>query len=124
MRIGVIGAGSWGTTLAAVAARNGQAVTLWGRNAEVVEAIEHTHRNPLYLGDLDLPAELHATTERAAVAGTEALLLVVPAQALRAVCADFAPHIGPTTPVAMPQAMASTFLTAPPTSAPITSSVR
>jgi glycerol-3-phosphate dehydrogenase (NAD(P)+) len=99
VKLGVIGAGSWGTALAAVAARNGHAVTLWAREAAVAEAIDASHRNPRYLGDVALPETIHATTRRDALSDCDAALLVVPAQALRAVCAGFSDTLGASTPV-------------------------
>ena len=51
MNVAVIGAGSWGTALAQVAATNGHSVALWARRAEVARAINDAHRNPDYLRD-------------------------------------------------------------------------
>jgi len=99
VNLGVIGAGSWGTALAAVAARNGHAVTLWGRDEAVAEAIDAGHRNPRYLGDIALPETIHATTRRDRLADCDAALVAVPAQALRAVCAGFSDTLGAGTPV-------------------------
>ena len=55
---GVIGGGAWGTALASVLARRGdtpQPVTLWAREAETVEAINHHHENRPFLADIRLP---------------------------------------------------------------------
>ena len=51
MRVGVVGAGSWGTALAHLMATKGNEVTLWHREPAVAEAINATHRNPKYLKD-------------------------------------------------------------------------
>ena len=83
--IGVIGAGAWGTALALIAARAGRNVTLWAREAEIVESIRRTGRNALFLPDIALPPAIAVTGDmKAAAAKAEALLIVVPAQHLRA----------------------------------------
>src|SRR5690606_30607581 len=51
----VLGAGSWGTALAALIARHGHPTVLWGRDAAVVEAIAARHENPRYLAGVPLP---------------------------------------------------------------------
>ena len=61
-RIAVIGAGSWGTTAAALAAGSTPTV-LWSRRPEVAESVNRAHRNPVYLPDHVLPDGLHATTD-------------------------------------------------------------
>ena len=81
-RLAVIGAGSWGTALAALAARNGLDTTLWGRDAAVAAAIDRDHENPRYLPGIPLPGNLRATTDlAAAVAGCHWVLVVVPSHA-------------------------------------------
>jgi glycerol-3-phosphate dehydrogenase (NAD(P)+) len=83
--IGVIGAGAWGTSLALTAARAGRKVRLWARETEVVEAIASRHENSLFLPGVPLPATIFGTADLgAAVAGAGALLIVPPAQHLRA----------------------------------------
>ncbi len=80
--LAVLGAGSWGTALASLAARNGLATTLWGRDAAVLEAIDRQHHNPRYLPGIDLPGALRATTDlAAAVSGCDWVLVVVPSHA-------------------------------------------
>jgi glycerol-3-phosphate dehydrogenase (NAD(P)+) len=64
--VAVLGAGSWGTALAALIARHGHATTLWGRDAAIVEAIDARHENPRYLPGIALPDALRATTGLAA----------------------------------------------------------
>jgi glycerol-3-phosphate dehydrogenase (NAD(P)+) len=87
MRIGVVGAGAWGTALAQVAAANGEPVTLWAREPEVIEAVNDSHENPLFLKGLALSPSIRATGDLAAMADCEALLIVSPAQHLRTVIA-------------------------------------
>jgi glycerol-3-phosphate dehydrogenase (NAD(P)+) len=77
MKIAVLGAGSWGTALAALMARHGHAVTLWGRDAAISAAIDQRHENPRYLPGIALPDNLRATTDMAAALATADLVLVV-----------------------------------------------
>jgi glycerol-3-phosphate dehydrogenase (NAD(P)+) len=85
VRIGVIGAGAWGTALAQVAAAEGEPTLIWALEPEVVEAINREHRNPLYLKGLELSPAIRATHDLDTLAGCEAFLVVTPAQHLRAV---------------------------------------
>src|SRR5215211_6771095 len=83
-RVAVIGAGSWGTALALVAAHNGHDVWLWAREPEVASQINRAHKNPYYLSSSDLPENIHATISLEAVlAGADFVLLVVPSHAMR-----------------------------------------
>jgi glycerol-3-phosphate dehydrogenase (NAD(P)+) len=79
----VIGAGAWGTALAAHLARTGRQVHLWSRNENVVREIETHGENRSYLADIPLPDGIVATTERDAIADADAALCVVPAQHVR-----------------------------------------
>jgi glycerol-3-phosphate dehydrogenase (NAD(P)+) len=87
MKVGVIGGGAWGTALAQVAAQGGEPVTLWAREPEVVAAINATHENPLFLAGVTLSPAIHATGDLGDLASCDALLVVVPAQHVRAVLA-------------------------------------
>jgi glycerol-3-phosphate dehydrogenase (NAD(P)+) len=83
-KIGVLGAGSWGTALAHLAGSVGHAVTLWAYEPEVTQGINREHRNPLYLSEVFLPETVVATGDlEAAVSGQDLLLFVVPAQHTR-----------------------------------------
>ena len=100
MRTAVIGAGSWGTALALVLAEAGHDVALWARSADVADAVNAEHRNPRYLSDYRLPACVRATTSYAeAVEGAEALVIVTPSAALRAVAHQLRQLVAPDTPV-------------------------
>jgi glycerol-3-phosphate dehydrogenase (NAD(P)+) len=91
-RIGIIGGGAWGSALALTARRAGRDVVLWAREPEVAAAINRDHANPLFLPDVSLDPAIGATTELGqAVRGADVLLLVVPAQHLRALAAALAP---------------------------------
>lgn len=97
--IGVIGAGSWGTALALVAAEAGRRVTLWARTRETAEAMVASRQNAAYLPELRLPDAIKPTHDLASAAGAEAVLVVVPAQHLRPVLETAAPLIAPGAPV-------------------------
>lgn len=90
--VAVLGAGSWGTALAALIARHGHPTMLWGRDAAVVAAIDQRHENPRYLPGIVLPDALRATTELAtALAGCDLVLVVVPSHAFAETVAALAP---------------------------------
>lgn len=82
LNIAVLGAGSWGTALAALMARHGHAVTLWGRDAGIAAGIDQQHENTRYLPGIVLPDTLRATTDlAAALYGADLALVVVPSHA-------------------------------------------
>jgi glycerol-3-phosphate dehydrogenase (NAD(P)+) len=92
-RVAVLGAGSWGTALAALIVRNGDAAVLWGRDAGIAAAIDSTHENPRYLPGVTLPDGLRATTDLAtAMAGADLVLVVVPSHAFAETLRALAPH--------------------------------
>src|SRR6185312_11345417 len=79
-----MGAGAWGTALAKVLADAGNDVTLWARREELADEINSTHRSPEYLGDVQLPASIRATSDPAeALSDACTVLLAVPSQTLR-----------------------------------------
>lgn len=82
--IGVIGAGSWGTALAQCYAGAGHKVLIWAREEDVVKAINEKHENTVFLPDIKLHKDLRATTDISAVIKCDIILLVTPAQYLRA----------------------------------------
>jgi glycerol-3-phosphate dehydrogenase (NAD(P)+) len=100
-KIGVIGAGAWGTALAQVAARAGRRVNLWAREAEVVAAIQTDNENKLFLPGAPLSPEIRATTDLDQAAQADALLLVAPAQHLRAVLGALKPSLRPGQPLVL-----------------------
>ena len=86
MRIAVLGAGSWGTTLANLLARKGEDVILWAYEPDVVEAINASHVNPVFLPDSPLAPALRATGDASgAVQGADLIVSVAPSHALRSV---------------------------------------
>jgi glycerol-3-phosphate dehydrogenase (NAD(P)+) len=99
LTVAVIGAGSWGTTVAAIAARRARTI-LWARREDLARAIADEHANPDYLPDDPLPESLNATSDLAeAVAGADVLVLAVPSHGFRAVLEELAPHVRPWIPV-------------------------
>lgn len=91
-RCAVYGTGSWGTAFAMVLADAGCEVTLWGRRAALVDAVNNGRTNPDYLPGVELPTSVRATTDPAEAArGAEFAVLAVPAQTLRGNLAEWAP---------------------------------
>lgn len=94
-RVTIVGAGSWGTTLSLLAARAGQAPTLYVRDQEQAATISQTRVNQRYLPDHALPSEVVVTSDlRAATAGAAVILLVVPSQSMRETARQLAPYVG------------------------------
>lgn len=91
--VAVLGAGSWGTALAALIARHGHPVALWGRDADSIAAIDERHENPRYLPGIALPDDLRATTDlAAALRDADLVLVVVPSHAFAETMRALAPH--------------------------------
>lgn len=87
MSIGVIGAGAWGTALAQVIAGGGESVLVWAHEADVADAINRTHENPLFLPGAALSPLVTATADIAELGSCGTILAVTPAQHLRDVLA-------------------------------------
>lgn len=99
MRVAVIGAGSWGTTVAAVAAKNTSTV-LWARRPELADQINTRHVNADYLSGFTLPDELRATADiEEAVRDADVLVMGVPSHGFREIMATCAPFVRPWVPV-------------------------
>ncbi|HEY7544488.1 MAG TPA: NAD(P)H-dependent glycerol-3-phosphate dehydrogenase [Blastocatellia bacterium] len=93
-RVAVIGAGSWGTALAAVAARNHHQVSMWAREQEVAQTINRAHRNPFYLSDCALPENIMATTSiEEALTDADFAIIVVPSHAMREMMIQMRNHL-------------------------------
>ena len=91
MRIAVVGGGAWGTALADLLARKGDQVTLWAREPEVVESINHRHMNEMYLSGAALAPSLCADGDlRRVVQDTETIVSVPPSHAVRPVMTEAA----------------------------------
>jgi glycerol-3-phosphate dehydrogenase (NAD(P)+) len=100
-RVSVVGAGAWGTALGLAAARAGRSVLLWAREPEVVAAVNDRRENAAFLPGVVLEDGIRATADLAEAAKADAVLLVVPAQHLRAAAAALAPHLAPGTPIVL-----------------------
>ncbi len=88
--VALIGAGSWGSALAQLLAKNGNNVTVWALEPEVVEGINNEHINPIYLSDTVLDKKVHATNSfEEAFAGAELCVMVTPSQFLRSTAEKF-----------------------------------
>src|SRR5210317_365723 len=97
MNIGVIGAGSWGTTLADLLAKKGFPVTLWVYESDLAERMAKTRINDLYLNGFTLSPNLAFTNELSeAVIDRQLLLLVSPSQVMRQVLKQLQPHLDKT----------------------------
>ena len=99
IRVGVVGAGSWGTTIASMAALN-TATMLWARSALTAEVINAEHRNPAYLGKRVLPTELIASHDlEEVVRDADVVVMAVPSQGFREVLHAAAAHVRPGVPI-------------------------
>ncbi|HVI53128.1 MAG TPA: NAD(P)H-dependent glycerol-3-phosphate dehydrogenase [Candidatus Sulfotelmatobacter sp.] len=97
-KIGIVGAGAWGSALALTAVRAGRQALLWAHEPEVAEAIRRDGANPVYLPGVALD-KVGVTANLADLAGSDAVLLVVPSQFLRPICQDLRPHLRSGVPV-------------------------
>lgn len=94
MKIGVIGAGSWGTTLANVLAKKGHDVTLWVYEADLAKRLQETGVNDLYLDGITLSNKLAYTNDLSEAAqNSQLILLVSPSQVMRHVLKDLKAYI-------------------------------
>ena len=91
MRVAVVGGGAWGTALADLLARKGEQVTLWAREADVVDNVNRKHRNEMFLPGASLAPALRAEGDiAAAIRGVETVVSVAPSHAVRPVMAEAA----------------------------------
>jgi glycerol-3-phosphate dehydrogenase (NAD(P)+) len=92
--VAIIGAGSWGTALAAHLARTGRSVTLCCREPEVADGIRRRRRNPWYLEDIELPEPVEAATDADAAARAALVIVAVPSEFFAAALAALPAPIG------------------------------
>ena len=94
VRIAVVGAGGWGTTLADLLAKKSEQVRLWAFEPEVAEDINTRHLNELYLPEISLSRSLSADTDLAAVVSeAEVVVLVCPSHVMRSLLTRLAGHL-------------------------------
>lgn len=99
MTVAVIGAGSWGTTVASIVAKRNSTL-LWARRPEVAAEVNEQHTNRGYLGDHTLHEHLRATADLEEAAGTaDVLVMAVPSHGFRAVLEEASPYVRPWIPV-------------------------
>ena len=99
IHVGVIGAGSWGTTVAAMTSANA-ATTLWARRESLAEEINDSHTNADYLPEFSLPEALEATSDlERIVSGSDVIVMAVPSHGYREVARQVAEHLRPWVPV-------------------------
>ncbi|MEW7981644.1 MAG: NAD(P)-dependent glycerol-3-phosphate dehydrogenase [gamma proteobacterium symbiont of Phacoides pectinatus] len=99
-QITVLGAGSWGTALALLLARNGARVTLWGFLREEVEQLQSARENRTYLPGHPFPGNLQSTSDlEAALKGADEVLVAVPSHAFRQTLEGLSPLLSDATPL-------------------------
>jgi glycerol-3-phosphate dehydrogenase (NAD(P)+) len=95
-RIAIIGAGSWGTALAILAAQRGHAVRLWSHDAEIARAIGERRENAVYLPGFSIPPSVRATMSlEEALEGAEVVIGALPSHVCRAVYERLRPLLHP-----------------------------
>ena len=99
IKVTVLGGGSWGTTVAALVARNAE-TTIWARSPDTVDEINRDHSNEKYLPGARLPASLTAEADLAvAVAAADVIIMGIPSQNFRQVLTDSKPYIRAWVPI-------------------------
>lgn len=99
LKVGLLGGGSWGTTVASLIAKNAP-TKMWARNPETVDDINNHHRNEKYLPGAKLTPSLRATNSiEEAIHDADLLVMGVPSQSFRRVLEDAKPYIRPWIPI-------------------------
>ena len=99
--VGIIGGGAWGTALAQTARLAGRDTLLWAIEADVVAEINQRHANTPFLPGVPLDPGLRATAKLADIAQCDVVLMVAPAQHVRAIAEQLAPDLPRGKPVVM-----------------------
>jgi glycerol-3-phosphate dehydrogenase (NAD(P)+) len=100
MKVGVLGAGAWGTALAQLLAEKGGDVVLWSRRSDLCEAINSTHENARYLAGVKLSPNVRCVDNMAsALDGAQMIVFVAPSHATREVAREAAPHVRAGVPI-------------------------
>ncbi len=99
LKVGLLGGGSWGTTVASITAKN-TPTKMWARNPATVEEINQEHKNEKYLPGAKLTSSLRATNSiQEAVEDADVIIMGIPAQSFRSVLEKAKPHIRPWVPI-------------------------
>ena len=99
LKVGILGGGSWGTTVASIIAKNAEA-TIWARNAATVQEINEQHTNSKYLPNAKLTRSLKASNSiEETVKNADLVVMGIPSQSFRKVLLDAKPHIRPWIPI-------------------------
>ena len=99
LKVGILGGGSWGTTVASIVAKNAEA-TIWARNPETVKEINEQHTNTKYLPNARLTRSLKASNSiEETVKDADLIVMGVPAQSFRKVLHEAKPNIRPWIPI-------------------------
>src|ERR1700722_14028555 len=95
MKVTVLGAGAWGTTLAKLLHQNGHTITLWGHGTARLEEIQRSGRNERYLPGIDLPRDWRIEPDLPrAIAGGEMVIAAVPSKGFREVTQNLSGFTG------------------------------
>ena len=99
LKVGLLGGGSWGTTVASLTAKNSTTI-LWARNEKTVNEINERHTNEKYLPNAKLHKSLKASNSiKETVENADVIVMGVPAQSFREVLTEAKPHIRPWIPI-------------------------
>jgi glycerol-3-phosphate dehydrogenase (NAD(P)+) len=99
LKVGLLGGGSWGTTVASLTAKNSQTI-IWARNPKTVLEINEQHTNQKYLPNAKLTSSLKASNSiKETVEEADVIVMGVPSQSLRKVLEEAKPHIRPWVPI-------------------------
>jgi glycerol-3-phosphate dehydrogenase (NAD(P)+) len=94
VKLSIIGAGSFGTAMAVVAAQNDNEIVLWAHDPKVAEAIRETRTNPFYLPNIPMPESIRPTSDLAEAAGfSDVIFMIVPSHHYRNVLTQLKPHL-------------------------------
>ena len=100
MKIGIIGAGGWGTALAKTASVNAEDVLIWAREEDVRQELNDLHINSNFLPGVTLPAQVRAVGDFGEMLDCDAVIMAVPSSFVRETATKLKPHLRPGVPVA------------------------
>mgnify|MGYP001083316723 CR=1 FL=1 len=98
-RVGIVGAGAWGTSIAMQAIRGGNNVVIWAREQEVVNSINNESVNSIFLPNIKLDTRITAIAELSELLPVDMIFIAVPAQHFRETCKKLEQYLLPNIPV-------------------------